>query len=85
MCNLDKARWTRRIFEWSPALSLTKHHYRNQGRPRNRWSDDVLLFIKSRGLETSDILQTLQQHSDNWKTWETEYAEDESWRRNSEP
>eukprot|EP00973_Karenia_brevis_P040350 5574372-Karenia_brevis.AAC.1 len=81
---MDTDRWTRKILEWAPSLTSRGNNSRCQGRPRHRWSDDVMRFCQTQGHNSTDVLQMVALHKDYWEKWESEFA-DEYWRRNSEP
>ena len=45
--SLPEKRWTKRVFDWHPALDINIKTRRQVGRPRRRWEDDLNEFMKT--------------------------------------
>ena len=51
-----EARWTKQAARRSPDLSFTTRTNRSVGRPRKRWEDDIIQFVRTD--ETEEYTRT---------------------------
>ena len=70
----DKTRWAWRALIWQPSTSLRAKGRRPAGL-RKRWSDDIVHFLKAKGLETchANWFQCAVG-ADQWQAWEEEFC-----------
>ena len=63
---LPADRWTSKILSWEPDGN-SKAKGRRRRRPRKRWSDDICVFLSSRGFDVSpNTWQSVAANPDAW-------------------
>ena len=80
--SLPDERWAKKPAEWKPGLSIEHQTFRPVGRPRKRWEDEIIDFLKpeeteeTKGSETknNDTWIKEAKHRERWKAMESEYA-----------
>ena len=76
---LPEKRWTKRIFDWHPALDTSIKTRRQVGRPKRKWEDDLSEFMKTEEGQEKDKYDLKNNNS-----WMEEIKDYKKWKENEE-
>ena len=77
--SLPEKRWTKRVFDWHPALDINIKTRRQVGRPKRRWEDDLNEFMKTEEGQEKDKYDLKNNNS-----WMDEIKDYNKWKENEE-